>query len=181
MTTDDTGAHERTERAHDRTGTETTKRTTSARRNASARIRATATPTTAEEVANTAKVAANTTADATVGAGGEIAKALHDAAHAVIGFGVIGWNKAQVRRRELMKDLGAQRHQVETQLDGAKEQIATAIRTFDAKIEPVRHDIEGQLDKVSERLPEQVRDLVESARKIARETEHQVRQAVGAL
>jgi capsule polysaccharide export protein KpsE/RkpR len=114
-------------------------------------------------------------------AGNDITRALKDAAHAIVGFGVIGWNKTQVRRRELLKDLNAGRHQVETQLDGAKEQIATAIRTLDARIEPVRHDIDAQLDKVSERLPEQVRDVVASARKIARDTEHQVRQAVGAL
>ncbi|HEX3540124.1 MAG TPA: hypothetical protein VHT75_06715, partial [Acidimicrobiales bacterium] len=95
--------------------------------------------------------------------------------------GVIGWNKAQVRRQELLKDLNAQRHTVETQLDGAKEQIATAIRSLDTKMEPVRKDIEIQLDKVSERLPEQVREVVQSARKLARDTEHQVRQAVGAL
>jgi hypothetical protein len=128
-----------------------------------------------------AKADAKIVADATTGARADISQALTDAAHAVIGFGVIGWNKTQVRRRELMKDLNAQRHSVETSLDGAKEQIATAIRTLDHKIEPVRHDIEGQFDKVSERLPGQVRDIVQSARKIARDTEHQVRQAVGAL
>jgi hypothetical protein len=118
---------------------------------------------------------------ATDNTGTDIVQALKDAAHALIGFGVIGWNKTQVHRRELLKDLNSQRHQVETQLDGAKGQLATAIRHLDARIEPVRHDIDSQLDKVSERLPEPVRDLVESARKIARDTEHQVRQAVGAL
>ncbi len=113
-------------------------------------------------------------------AGADMAQALSDAVHTLIGFGVIGWNKAQVRRRELTKDLNVQCHQVETQLDGAKEQLAAVIRHLDTRFEPVRHDIEDQLDKVSERLPEQVRDIVESARKIVRDTEQQVRQAVGA-
>jgi capsule polysaccharide export protein KpsE/RkpR len=112
---------------------------------------------------------------------GTMTQALKDAAHAVIGFGVIGWNKTQVRRRELLKELNTQRHQVETQLDGAKEQLATAIRHLDARIEPVRHDLEEQLDKVSEKLPEQARALLASARKVAQDTERQVRQAVGAL
>lgn len=111
----------------------------------------------------------------------EIVKAVKDAAHAVVGFGVMGWNKSQVRRRELLKDLNTGRHQMETQLDGAKEQLATAIRHLDAKIEPVRHDFDTQLDKVSQRLPEQVRSVMKSARKIAQDTERQVRQAVGAL
>jgi uncharacterized protein HemX len=125
--------------------------------------------------------AADSAAEATETTGVDIAQALTDAAHTVIGFGVIGWTKTQVRRRELLKEINAQRHQVETQLDGAKEQLAIAIRHLDARIEPVRHDIDSQLDKVSERLPEQVREVLESARKIVRETEHQVRQAVGAL
>lgn len=112
---------------------------------------------------------------------GEITQALTDAAHAAIGFAVIGWNKTQVRRRELLKELNVQRHQWETQLDGAREQVASAIRQMDARIQPVRQDIDGQLDKFSERLPEQVRDVVASARKVLRDTEHQVRQAVGAL
>jgi capsule polysaccharide export protein KpsE/RkpR len=112
---------------------------------------------------------------------GTMTQALKDAAHAVIGFGVIGWNKTQVRRRELLKELNTQRHQVETQLDGAKEQLATAIRHLDARIEPVRHDLEEQLDKVSEKLPAQARALLASARKVAQDTERQVRQAVGAL
>jgi ElaB/YqjD/DUF883 family membrane-anchored ribosome-binding protein len=115
------------------------------------------------------------------GASNDVLKALKDAAHAVIGFGVIGWNKTQVHRRDLLKDFNSQVHQVETQLDGAKGQLATAIRHLDARIEPVRHDIDSQLDKVSQRLPEPVRNVVQSARKIARDTEHQVRQAVGAL
>ncbi len=116
----------------------------------------------------------------TTAASHELTKALKDAANAIVGFGVMGWNKTQVRRRELMKDLNIQRHAVETQLDGAKEQLATAIRHLDARIEPVRHDLDVQLDKVSEKLPEQVKSIVASARKVARDTEHQVRQAVGA-
>src|SRR5579862_2570141 len=86
-----------------------------------------------------------TTPPAEATAGSDVLKALKDAAHAVIGFGVIGWNKTQVHRRDLIKDLNSQVHQVETHLDGAKEQLATAIRHFDARIEPVRHDIDSQL------------------------------------
>ncbi len=108
-------------------------------------------------------------------------KMLTGAAHVVIGFGVLGWNKVQVRRRELAKQLSGQRHQVENQLDGAKEQISTAIRNIDARIAPVRSDIESTIDKFSERLPAQARDALTTARTIARDTEHSVRQAVGAL
>ncbi len=164
MTTNDTGASKSTGTA----------KSTRAKSTAPAKASAPASTGSPEASAHAAVVASKS-------AGDEITKALKDAAHAAIGFGVIGWNKAQVRRRELMKDLNSQRHQVETQLDGAKEQLATAIRHLDSRIEPVRHDIEAQLDKFSERLPEQVKEIVSSARKVARDTEHQVRQAVGAL
>src|SRR5580658_1590198 len=155
--------------------------TENTRANKAPRTRKTAGTKPSTTTSSTPADSAAEAAAAAKGAGTEVLQALKDAAHAVIGFGVIGWNKTQVHRRDLMKDLNSQRHQVETQLDGAKEQLATAIRHLDGRIEPVRHDIEGQLDKVSERLPEQVRELVQSARKIARDTENQVRQAVGAL
>ncbi|MDQ1414419.1 MAG: hypothetical protein QOF81_32 [Acidimicrobiaceae bacterium] len=169
MTTNDTGAPK---------STGTTKSTGATKSTGTTKSRP---KSTAPAKSASPEASAQTAVAASKSAGDEITKALKDAAHAAIGFGVIGWNKTQVRRRELMKDLNVQRHQVETQLDGAKEQLATAIRHLDTRIEPVRHDIEGKLDKFSDRLPEQVKDIVESARKVARDTEHQVRQAVGAL
>jgi ElaB/YqjD/DUF883 family membrane-anchored ribosome-binding protein len=117
---------------------------------------------------------------ATSAAPNDITKTLADMAHTVIGFGVLGWNKAQVRRRELMKELNGQSRQVETRLDAAKEQVASAIRHLDARFEPARHDLDSRLDKMTERLPGKAREVFESARGIARDTEHQVRQAIGA-
>jgi hypothetical protein len=113
--------------------------------------------------------------------GADMAQALKDAAHTVIGFGVMGWNKAQRQRRAWTKDLNGSRHSIEGQLDGAREQLATAIRHLDASLAPVRNDIEVNLDKAAQHLPEEVRGLVDSARKAVREAEHQIRQAVGAL
>lgn len=113
--------------------------------------------------------------------GDEVVQALKDAAYAILGFGVMGWNKVQASRRDWVKDMNGRRNTVESRLDGAREQLATAIRNLDHRLEPVRNDIEVQLDKAEERLPEQVRDMVKSARKFAKDTEHQVRQAVGAM
>ncbi|MDP9073851.1 MAG: apolipoprotein A1/A4/E family protein [Actinomycetota bacterium] len=107
-------------------------------------------------------------------------KTLEDAAHVVIGFGVIGWNKVQVRRRELMKELTGRSQRVESQLDSAKEQLSGAVRDIDARLKPLRRDLDDRLEKMAERLPGKAREVFESAREIARDTEHQVRQAVGA-
>lgn len=123
----------------------------------------------------------STTASSSGSEGADVVQALKDAAHTAIGFGVMGWNKAQRQRRAWTKDLNGSRHSIENQLDGAREQLATAIRRLDARMAPVRNDIEVNLDKASEHLPEQVRGLVDSARKAVRDAENQIRQAVGAL
>jgi hypothetical protein len=106
-------------------------------------------------------------------------KSLKDAAYVVLGFSVIGFQKAQVRRQELTKQLKQQREQVEVQLSGAREQLGSLVKTIDGAIEPVRQEIDDRLDLVEERLPAQAKDVVKSARAFAKETEQQVRRAVG--
>ncbi|MEY2425423.1 MAG: hypothetical protein QOI61_995 [Actinomycetota bacterium] len=60
---------------------------------------------------------------------------LRDAAYIVIGLGVIGFQRAQVRREELTKQFAAQR------------------ATLDAALTPVREALEAQIGSVAERLP----------------------------
>ena len=69
----------------------------------------------------------------------DLAKTLEDAAYVTIGFGVLAFQKTQVRRRELTKQL----------LDAAKD--------FEARIEPVVEEFEG-------RLPEPAKQAVQRAR-----------------
>jgi ElaB/YqjD/DUF883 family membrane-anchored ribosome-binding protein len=109
-----------------------------------------------------------------------LTKTLKDTAYVVFGFGVLGFQKAQVRRQELTKQLKEQRGQVETQLSGARQQLNELVRTLDGAIEPVRVELEGRLDRVEEHLPAQAKDVVKSARALAKETEQHVRRAVGA-
>jgi ElaB/YqjD/DUF883 family membrane-anchored ribosome-binding protein len=104
---------------------------------------------------------------------------LRDGFYIALGFAVLGFQKAQVRRRELSKELNHQREQVGAQLSGAKEQLTSMVRTIDGAFQPVRQDIEGRLDRVEERLPAQAKDVVKTARAFARETEQQVRRAAG--
>ena len=55
-----------------------------------------------------------------------------DSAYAAVGFGVLGFQKAQVRRHELTKQLQAQRksvdEQLRTQRQSWEEQLATVER-----------------------------------------------------
>jgi predicted component of type VI protein secretion system len=84
----------------------------------------------------------------------DVNKTLKDAAYVALGFGVLGFQKAQVRRRALLK-------------------------TIDQTLRPVRQEFEGRLDELEERLPDQAKDLVKRARTLTKETEDQVRKLVG--
>jgi len=100
-----------------------------------------------------------------------VQKNLKDAFYVTVGLGVIGFQKAQVRRRELTKQvetqlksaetqLSTQRKKVEEQVVAGAEQLEKLTKQFQERIDPVLDQIEG-------RLPEQARDLVKQARTAA--------------
>ena len=111
----------------------------------------------------------------------DVTKTLKDAAYVAVGLGVLGFQKAQVRRQELTKQVKGQAAQVESQLGDARGQFNELVRTVDDRWRPVRQEIEGRLDTIEDRLPPQAKELVKSARSLAKDTEGQVRKLVGAV
>jgi hypothetical protein len=91
---------------------------------------------------------------------------LKDAAFVTIGFGVLGFQRAQVRRHELTKQL--------------KPQIEDLVTNVDGALQPVRQELEQRLDQVEDRLSGQALEAVRTARALAREAEHQLRRLAGA-
>jgi hypothetical protein len=85
----------------------------------------------------------------------QIARTAEDAAYVTIGFGVLAVQKAQVRRREVQKQLEDQRGQL-------TEQIAKFAKDLEERIEPV-------VDGLESRLPENAKVAIQEARKAARE------------
>ena len=57
----------------------------------------------------------------------DLQKTAKDAAYVAIGLGVIGWQRAQVRRRELEQQLRTPRVNLETQVTEAREQLRTRL------------------------------------------------------
>lgn len=98
----------------------------------------------------------------------DVTQTLKDAAYVAVGFGVIGFQRAQVRRQELKRQLRQQR-----------QQLAGIVKEIDGAVDPVRKQFEGGLDRIEERLPGQARDLVRTARTLAKGTEEQVRTFIG--
>ena len=109
----------------------------------------------------------------------ELTATLKDAAYVTVGLGVLGFQKAQVRRVELQKQVAEQRKLLEAQLQDAGKSFKSLAKDIDARVAPVRQSVEGRLDTLTSRLPEQARMLVEQARTAAKQTEAQVRGTLG--
>ncbi len=75
------------------------------------------------------------------------ADALRDAFYTAVGFGVLGFQQAQLRRRELQKDL------------------ARLAADLDGKVDPVLDDLVAKLPEDLQPLASQARAAVVSARR----------------
>jgi ElaB/YqjD/DUF883 family membrane-anchored ribosome-binding protein len=91
----------------------------------------------------------------------DVTKTVKDAAYVTVGLGVLAFQKAQVSRRELTK-------QVESQLSGTGEQVQRLAKKVEERIQPVL----GQLEAT---VPAQAKDLVKQARTAAKEVQGQLR------
>jgi len=98
----------------------------------------------------------------------DVTKTLKDAAYVIVGFGVIAFQKAQVRRRELEK-------QFAEQTETFRSQVTKAAAEAEERFEPVAQTIESSLDTLEERLPEQAREVFKQVRTTAKEAGEQLR------
>jgi len=105
----------------------------------------------------------------------EITKAVKDAAYVVVGLGVLGVQKAQVRRQELVKKLAEPRTQIEATLGDARGEITKRVKEVDTVVEDVIGRLEASLEPIEGKLPTQARDLVKQAHSQAREARQQLR------
>ena len=92
----------------------------------------------------------------------DVTRTQKDAAYVVVGLGVLGFQRSQVRRREL------------------QEQFAKLATDFEQRLQPVVDEIEGRLDEFETRLPEQARDFVHQARTLAKDAQQQIRNTYAA-
>jgi hypothetical protein len=93
-----------------------------------------------------------------------LTKTLKDAAYITVGLGVIGFQRAQVRRRELSQQLN-------TQLQETRGQVEKLAKDLEDRVEPV-------IGQFEERLPAPARDLVNQARDAAKDVQTQLRSFV---
>lgn len=104
---------------------------------------------------------------------------LKDAAYVTIGLGVLGFQKAQVRRNELTKQIEAQVKQLEAQVPEVRRTFNGIAAQLDGYVAPVRTQFDKQFDSFEASLPTQVQDLVKQARTAAHQTEETLRERLG--
>lgn len=97
----------------------------------------------------------------------DINRGLREGLYIGIGLGVIAFQKAQVQRQELRK-------QLEGSVGGARTAVEERVRTVEERLEAVEQRIDAVLDDVEQRLPEQARTVMHQAREVARDARNQL-------
>jgi hypothetical protein len=131
----------------------------------------------------------------------ETEKALRDGAYVVVGLGVLSFQSAQVRRRELAKQLQTEgtalagqlndtAEKIGEQLSGVGERLVTNLsasrgqitelaKSVDERVAPTRAQIDQQVDAFGERLPASARTVFTTVRSALATPEAALRTAVG--
>ncbi len=120
----------------------------------------------------------------------ELNAAVKDGAYIAVGLGVLGLQRAQVRRVEMTRRLEAALREagpplaevgrtVEAQVDEARTQLAGVARAVDAQLRPARAQLDEGMDLLEERLPVGARGVLHSVRSAVADSENALRHAVG--
>ena len=116
----------------------------------------------------------------------DVRASIKDAAYVGIGFAVLGFQKAQVQRQELKKQLesglgdakggfGTLGTSLEDRVKLVEERIEALGKQGEQLAEELETRLEKALDEVQERLPEQAREVFGQVRGAAKDARAQVR------
>ena len=94
----------------------------------------------------------------------DFAKAVEDAAYVAIGLGVLGYQKVQVRRQELLAQLNSQRSTLDTPLTDVRQEVAKAWKEFDRNLSQVIERVDATFEPVEQRLPATAQAVVQQAK-----------------
>jgi hypothetical protein len=94
----------------------------------------------------------------------EITKNAKDAAYVAVGLGVLGFQKAQVTRRELIEVARMQLPDLDAPIADARVEISKRVKDIDGRIEELISRIELSLQPAEERLPATAQALIGQAK-----------------
>ena len=111
----------------------------------------------------------------------DIANVAKDATYVVIGAGVLGFQQAQVQRRELMAKL-QEPSTIAERVSTVRGDLTEAAHKADARVEDLMDRVEEIIERVEavfapfeDRLPEQARDITKKAHVQAKDARTQLR------
>lgn len=90
----------------------------------------------------------------------DIRKTVTDAAYITVGIGVLGFQQAQVRRREVSKAVGSSVEELSRTLGSSVDEVSRAVGS---SVDELRTRIEPVLEHI-QCLPGQVREAAEAGR-----------------
>jgi hypothetical protein len=118
-----------------------------------------------------------TTPTAPVDAAAAVAK---DALYIAVGFGVLAFQKVQVRRHELTKRLAAGAVPVELPTaEQVRSRLHDGAVAVDGRVREVEARVDAALDQVQHRLPAQAADLLGQVRHVGTVYRERVRTLAG--
>ena len=108
-----------------------------------------------------------------------VTDALVDAFHIGVGAGVLTFQKAQVRRRELTEQLGTYADTTKAQLETVSTRVDDQLKLVEDRLGALETRLEDLFDQLEERMPDQVQALVNQAALAAKDAQTQVRTLLG--
>jgi hypothetical protein len=109
----------------------------------------------------------------------DVTRLAKDALYVTVGLGVLAFQKAQVRRRELQERFAAQSAGARQPFESVAKLVEERVRTLEERLEGVEERFDAVLDQIEQRLPEPARELSQQARKAAKQARGQMRQLAG--
>lgn len=98
-----------------------------------------------------------------------------EAAEIVVGLGVLGFQRAQVERRQLMKRMEGTRSEAETAVEGLRSEMSKRVAEADRFLSPLLGRVEAGLSRVEHTVPDAGREAVRRSTAQARATAHELK------
>lgn len=106
----------------------------------------------------------------------DLAAKARDAAYVAVGLGVLGFQRFQVQRHDLVQRLGGDAGAAQEHLDATaadlRRAVAAGVRQLDQLIEGGLSVVGASLQPVEEQLPASVREVVARGRKLGERLNH---------
>ena len=105
----------------------------------------------------------------------DLTKLVKDALYISVGLSVLGFQKVQVQRQELRKQLRSQVADARGQLGTLSHRLDERVQLVEERLSGVEGRIDAALDGLEQRLPGQAKELSRQARAAAKDARGQVR------